>query len=256
MDTLAGIPGPLFVVIIGVYILAGLIKGTLGIGLPTAGISLTAQITDARTAIALVIIPMLLTNVWQVFRTRQYIHRAIRYWPLALTMIAGIVVFSWIAPQISIRWVTLLLGMTVLVFSAVSLVREVPALQPKFDKPAQLLSGLFAGAMGGITGVWAPPIIIYMSAIRIDKTTFVAVVGVLLMLGSLTLALSYSNVGLITKGQAWASAILVVPSIAGFSLGERIRDKLDEALFKRLVLLFFLLMGLNLIRKSLHITIF
>lgn len=256
MDTLSGLPGSVFIIVIGIYILAGIVKGTIGIGLPTAGISLTAQITDARTAIALVIMPMLLTNVWQVWRTRKHTHLAANYWPLALTMSIGIVAFSFLAPNISIRWITLLLGMTVLVFSIVSLLREIPELNPGFKNPAQIALGGIAGAMGGLTGVWAPPMIIYMSATRVDKTTFVAVVGVLLLLGSFLLALSYSSTGLITKGQAIASAILVVPAILGFSIGERIRDRLDESLFKRLVLWFFLLMGLNLIRKSLQIEIF
>jgi len=235
METLTGLPGTVLIAAVAIYILAGLVKGTIGIGLPTAGISLTAQITDARTAIALVIIPMLLTNVWQVWRSRTNIDRAIQYWPLAITMAVGIVAFSVVAPKISIGLVTLMLGVTVLVFSIVSLAREIPALPSKFETPAQL---------------------IYMSAARVDKTTFVAVVGVLLMLGSLTLAISYSSVGLITRGQAIASAMLVIPSIIGFSIGERIRERLDEALFKRLVLWFFLLMGLNLIRKSLQASLF
>ena len=256
METLTGLPGTVLIAAVAIYLLAGLVKGTIGIGLPTAGISLTAQITDARTAIALVIIPMLLTNVWQVWRSRTNIDRAIQYWPLAITMAVGIVAFSVVAPKISIGLVTLMLGVTVLVFSIVSLTREIPALPSKFETPAQLIAGVTAGAMGGITGVWAPPIVIYMSAARVDKTTFVAVVGVLLMLGSLTLAISYSSVGLITRGQAIASAMLVIPSIIGFSVGERIRERLDEALFKRLVLWFFLLMGLNLIRKSLQASLF
>ena len=256
MDTLTGVPSSVMIAAFGIYILAGLVKGTIGIGLPTAGISLTAQITDARTAIALVIMPMLLTNVWQIWRTRDHTHQVLKYWPLAIMMVAGILGFAFLAPHISIRWVTLMLGITILVFSATSLATVIPTLHSTWDTPAQLFTGIVSGAMGGITGVWAPPIIIYMSATRVDKTTFVAVVGVLLMLGSLMLALSYGAVGLITQGQAIASAILVIPSILGFSLGERIRNRLDEALFKRLVLWFFLLMGLNLIRKTLAITIF
>jgi len=256
MDTVTGLSGSVLFAVTGIYILAGLVKGTLGIGLPTAGISLTAQIADARTAIALVIMPMLITNIWQIWRTREHTHRALKFWPLALTMIISIVAFATLAPQISIRWVTLFLGLTVLVFSVVSLLRDIPALHQKFDTSAQLSSGLLAGVMGGITGVWAPPIVIYMSAVRVDKTTFVAVVGVLLMLGSLMLAITYSSVGLITQNQAIASALLVIPSIVGFSLGERIRNRLNEALFKRLVLWFFLLMGLNLVRKSLQIGAF
>jgi len=140
METLTGLPGTVLIAAVAIYLLAGLVKGTIGIGLPTAGISLTAQITDARTAIALVIIPMLLTNVWQVWRSRTNIDRAIQYWPLAITMAVGIVAFSVVAPKISIGLVTLMLGVTVLVFSIVSLVREIPALPTKFDTPTQLIA--------------------------------------------------------------------------------------------------------------------
>jgi len=250
MDALIGLPTSVLIGALFAYLIAGTVKGTLGIGLPTAGVSLTAQFTDARTAIALVILPMLLTNAWQVWRTREHAHRAIPYWPLALTMTISIAGFALIAPSITIQWITLLLGVTVVIFASVSLWRDVPALNPKYDKPAQLTAGFFSGVLGGLTGVWAPPIIIYMSSIRVDKTTFVGVVGVLLLIGSTVLAASYSSNGLLSSEHAIASLLLVIPAIVGFSFGERIRHKLNEERFKRLILLFFLVMGLNLVRKA------
>jgi len=250
MDTLLNFPISILIGALFAYLLAGLVKGTIGIGLPTAGISLTAQLTDARTAIALVILPMLVTNVWQVWRTRQYAKRTLQFWPLAASMVVSISVFSVAAPAVPAHWVTLFLGVTVLVFSLVSLWREVPSVSPTLDKPVQVIAGCLAGVMGGITGVWAPPMIIYMSAARVDKTTFVAVIGVLLMLGSAVLAVSYSSNGLFTSNHAIISLLLVVPSLIGFSIGERVRHRLNEDRFKRLVLLFFFIMGINLIRKA------
>jgi len=193
---------------------------------------------------------MLFTNLWQVWRTRSHSHRALAFWPLALTMTLGIVGFSLIAPSVSISGVTLILGITVLVFAAVSLWREIPQLSPRYDKPAQVTAGLTSGLMGGLTGVWAPPIIVYMSAMRVDKTTFVAVIGVLLSIGSAALAVSYQSNGLLTQEQAIASLLLIIPAVLGFSVGEKLRDSLDEERFRRWVLIFFLLMGANLIRKA------
>lgn len=250
MDTLTGLPTSVMLGALFVYVLAGLVKGTIGIGLPTAAISLTAQFTDPRTAISLVIMPMLLTNAWQVWRTREHTHRALQFLPLAVSMAITIAVFAFLAPAVSIGVVTFLLGLTIVLFALVSLARVIPELNAKFNLHAQLASGVSAGIVGGITGVWAPPIVIFMSAVRTDKTTFVAVAGVLLFLGSLVLGISYAAVGLVSPGQALASLLLVLPALVGFGIGERIRNRLDEAVFRRVVLWFFLLMGLNLIRKA------
>ncbi len=251
MEFLSGLSGAVILAAVCVYLFAGLIKGTIGIGLPTAGVSLTAQFTDVRTAIALVIMPMVLTNLWQVYRSRKYIHKALKFWPLALSMVIGISVFAFIAPNVPVKWATLLLGTTVLLFAVVSLTKDFPQLPQQHEHKVQIIAGSVAGFMGGITGVWAPPIVMYMSAVRTDKATFVAVVGVLLLMGSTVLCLIYGKVGLLTQGQAMASVLLVIPAIMGFALGEKIRHHIDEVLFKKLILLFFLLMGLNLIRRAL-----
>lgn len=251
MDALISLPTSVLFAAVVVYLLAGLVKGTIGIGLPTAAISLMAQFTDPRTAIALVIMPMLLTNAWQVWRTREHTHRIKQFLPLAASMSISIGVVSLVAPAVSIVLVTLLLGISVVLFAVVSLADAIPELKPRFNRQAQLAAGVSSGIIGGITGVWAPPIVIFMSAIRTDKTTFVAVAGGLLFMGSLVLGISYAAVGLITPTQALLSLLLVLPALAGFAIGEKIRDRLNEAAFRKVVLWFFLLMGLNLIRKAL-----
>jgi len=251
MESITGIPGAVLLTAVAVYVLAGLVKGTIGIGLPTAGVSLTAQFTDVRIAIALALMPMLLTNVWQVYRTRQDTHKIRRFWPLLVCMLLGIALFAFAAPSVPLHITTLILGATVLLFASVSLLSEIPQISQRYDKKLQIFAGFSAGFMGGITGVWAPPIVMYMSAVRVDKATFVAVVGVLLMTGSAVLCLAYGSVGLLTRGQAIASLILVIPAIIGFAIGEKLRGQIEEELFKKLVLLFFLVMGLNLIRRGL-----
>jgi len=104
--------------------------------------------------------------------------------------------------------------------------------------------------MGGIAGIWAPPIVAYLSARRVDKESFVRIVGVLLFVGSTVLALGYWRAGILTAPIATYGLLLVVPAMLGFTLGERLREKLSNAIFRKAVLWLFLLMGLNLIRKG------
>jgi len=79
---------------LSVYFAAGAVKGTIGIGFPTTAISLLAQFTDARTAIGLAIIPMVVTNAWQVYRSRRIYWVLSQFWVLWLTMILGIAAFK------------------------------------------------------------------------------------------------------------------------------------------------------------------
>jgi len=233
-----------------VYALAGFVKGTIGIGLPTAAISLMAMLGSTRDAIALVIVPMVLLNAWQIHRSGDTLATWRRFRTLALVMSAGIAVVALLAVRVPAAMITLSLGIVITLFAVTSLLRRIPALPARLDRPAQWTAGLSAGAMGGLAGVWAPPIVIYLSAIRLDKDDFVRASGLLLMLGSVVLAISYASNGLLDRHQALAGLLLVVPAMAGFALGERLRSLLGGEAFRRTVLLFFLAMGLNLIRRA------
>ncbi|MFK7853059.1 MAG: sulfite exporter TauE/SafE family protein [Granulosicoccus sp.] len=233
-----------------VYLIAGIIKGALGIGFPTVAISLMAQFTDARTAITLVVIPMMVTNAWQVFRSRQVRWVFQRFWLLLLVMLLFIGIFSLMAADIPEKNVTLFLGVIVTLYAASSLYRPVIAISEQRDKPAQIVTGVLAGIMGGIVSVWAPPVLIYLSARRLKKEQFVSTVGVLLFLGSCVLFGGYWKAGLLGASILSLSVLLVLPSLLGFRMGEIVRGRLSDHRFERLLLWFFLLVGINLIRRA------
>lgn len=241
----------LLVLALLVYLLAGTVKGTLGIGLPTTAVSLMAQFGDARTAIALAVIPMLVSNGWQVYRTGRVADTVRRFWPLGGSMMLMIGVSSQFAAGIDGDTLSLLLGATIVLFALLSLWRQPPPLAIRFDRPAQLLTGSVAGIMGGIAGIWAPPLIAYLSARRLEPDEFVRVIGLLLALGCVVLAAGYWRAGIITAAIAGPSLLLVVPAVTGFAIGERLRRRLSGHRFRQLVLMFFLVMGLNLMRRAL-----
>jgi len=161
-----------------IYFLAGVVKGTLGIGFPTAAIAMFSLFVDARSAVAYVVIPMCVTNIWQIYRS---------------------------------------------------------------------------GIMGGLAGVWAPMIITYLYARRVSPAEFVQAVGVFLLLGSLVLLVGLSHTGVINTGNAPFSAFLVLPALLGFSIGEQLRAGLDRETFEKIILVFFLVIGLNLFRRAVFV---
>lgn len=243
-------PVLLMLVALFVYFLAGVIKGTLGIGFPTAAVSLLAQVTDARTAITVVVMPMLFTNIWQVIRAKTFLSVIRQMWLMVSMMLTFIVLFSQLSSIVPVELLAAVLGGIVAIYALHSLFARPLLLDPAFDMPAQLVTGISAGIMGGMVSVWAPPMLIYLQTKRLPKDQFVATVGVLLMLGSFVLLFSYLDSGVLTYGLFLCSTLLIAPSLAGFTVGELIRKHLSANRFERLLLWFFFVMGLNLIRRA------
>ncbi|MEZ5729335.1 MAG: sulfite exporter TauE/SafE family protein [Burkholderiaceae bacterium] len=236
---------------IGAFLFAGTIKGVIGIGLPTASISLMAQVADPRVAIALLMVPMFVANTWQILRAGRLAHSIAVLWPFALAMCLFMGIGAQFAAGIDRRQMMLVTGCVILLFVATSFVRETPPIPSRLDRVAQLVLGAVAGLLGGLTAIWSPPMVIYLLARRVSKDDFIAFTGLLIFVGSFPLYLGYWHAGLLQQTLASASVLMVLPTLAGFALGESLRTRLGSAGFRRAVIIVFGLMGLNLVRRAL-----
>lgn len=234
----------------GAFIIAGTVKGLSGVGLPTTAIALMTLLVDPRTAIAIVLFPMIVTNSWQVWRMGDIRAAMWRYrWFAGLLMI-GVWITTQFAAQASDRLIFGVTGGVIIVFVAVNLRLKLPPLPDRLDTAAQLGFGAIAGVLGGLTAIWAPPLAIYLAARNTEKDEFVRGTGLLIFLGSVPLFLGYLSENLLTLHLATFSAIMILPALAGFTMGERLRRKLDQNQFRRILLYVFLVLGLNLIRRA------
>ncbi|MFP7571614.1 sulfite exporter TauE/SafE family protein [Marivita sp. S2033] len=234
-----------------VLLLAGTIKGLVGIGLPAASISLLTLVMEPRLAIALVLGPMVVSNGWQVWQMGE-IGRALReYWLFALVLAGTIFATVIWAADVSDRVIFLATGLSIVLFSLVNLRFEVPAISPRFDALAQGVFGAISGVLGGLSGIWGAPLVIYLTARRVLKDEFVRVTGFLIFLGSLPLVAGYIREGLLTPELAGVSAFLVLPTLIGFTLGARVRRRMTNEGFRKVLLYVFLVLGLNLLRRGL-----
>lgn len=232
------------------FLVAGTVKGTVGLGLPTTAIGLMTLVVAPRTAIVMTLLPMLLANAWQVFRMGGILATARRFGVFGVTLMLGVGVTTLLAAQASDRLIYGMLGGVIVLFATVNLAVTVPPLPARFDRPAQVVFGILAGIMGGITAVWAPPMAIYLTAMQVPKDDFVRATGLLIFLGCLPLVWGYWVTGQMTGPLMGLSALMMVPTLLGFSLGERLRRGMDQARFRKVFLWIFLILGLNLIRRA------
>lgn len=234
----------------GVFLLAGLVKGVVGIGLPTAAMGLLSQVIDPRVAIALVTMPMLISNIWQVWREGGIAETVRRFAPFAAPLMLVLYITTFVTAGVSQSALLTVLGLTVVAFAVMSLAWTPPAMPPRWDTPAQVGAGTLAGMLGGMTGIWSPPMLVYFLSAGIERDTFVRASGVLLTLGCVPMIAGFAQSGILTSDLAAKSAVLVVPTLLGFTVGEAIRRRMDVRRFRTVVLWVFLVMGLNILRKG------
>ncbi len=240
----------LVVIALFAFLFAGIIKGTIGVGLPTITISILAQFVDPRVAIALLLFPALITNTWQIYRGGRVAESLRNLWPFGLMLIISIYISSFFAPLVPVNMLVAGIGVMVVLWTASSLVKAPPAIPERLDKPIQFGAGLIAGIIGGLTAIWSPPMVMYLHSRRLDKDDFVAYTGFLILCGTVPLALGYLTNGLLTRELAIGSALMIIPTLAGFSLGEKMRSRMNAKQFQKMVLVVFCIMGLNLIRRA------
>ncbi|MEM7176643.1 MAG: sulfite exporter TauE/SafE family protein [Pseudomonadota bacterium] len=234
-----------------IFLIAGTIKGTVGIGLPTAAIGLMSQLIDPRAAIALVIVPSLISNAWQIFRAGDFLGAVRRYWRFLVCLVALILVVSLtITSQVETSTLVLALGLVIVGFSVMSLAWRPPALHPRHDGAGQVVAGTLAGTLGGLTAIWAPPMVVYLTARETEKDEFVRATGVMIFVGTLPLLTGFLSTGMMQVSDILVGVLVTIPALLGFQIGERLRRILDTGRFRVAVLVVFLLLGLNLIRRS------
>lgn len=229
---------------------AGLVKGTIGFGLPLVAVSLLASSIAVEPALAYVTLPILATNLTQSLDGGLFRPLLKRFWPVIVCLGLGIGIGAWIAAGIDRRTLFALLGLVVMGYVGLELSHWRPVLTPRREGPVGALFGLVAGIIGGITTAYGVLLAIYLNALHLPRETFIAAVGVIWFSGSLFLLASFGAVEIMTGPRLMVSALAVAPALAGLWLGRKIRHKVDEMLFRRLVLLAITVAGLNLLRRG------
>lgn len=232
-------------------LIAGTIKGLAGIGLPTAAVSIMTLALAPRTAIALLLLPMLAANAWQVYRAGDALRALRQYAPFAFMLALFVLITILLSAQAPDRFVFAVLGVSIVSFCAINLTFQIPALPERYDTAAQVIAGILSGLLGGLSGIWAAPLGAYLTARQTPKEEFLRATGLLIFIGSLPLCFGYLQQGFMTPKLALISALLILPTLLGFSVGERLRRDLLSEKFRFVFLVVFLVMGLNLLRRGL-----
>ena len=235
-----------------VAVVAGLVKGMVGFALPMIFISGLSLVMPPETALGALIIPTFFANGLQALRhgLAPALEIAKQFRMLLISAGICLVVSAQFVLSLSPQALFLFLGFPVTVFTFWQLIK-INVFQTKRSPEKDILVGAFAGLIGGVSGIWGPPTVMYLTAVATAKTEQIRVQGVLYGFGSVALIAAHLGSGVLHSQTLTLSTLLVAPALFGFWLGYRLQGRINQAEFRRLTLFVLLFAGLNLLRRGL-----
>lgn len=213
------------------FVLAGAAKGLVGLGLPTVVVGLLGQVMAPAEAAALMVVPSLLTNLWQTAAGPALGHLLARLWPFLVAIVAGTAGVGAMLPEAAGPWAGRALGAALLAYAAFGLWGPRLRIGAKADAAVGPLAGLAAGAVTAATGVAVMPTVPYLQALGLEKDDLVQALGLAFTVSTVTLGGVLLG-GALDGPTAAVSAGAVVPAVAGMMLGQRLRRRVDGVRFR------------------------
>lgn len=253
MDTFFSLLSPqLWLIAITIAMAGGVVKGVVGFAMPMVVISGLSSFMEPELALAGLILPTLVANGTQALRQglAPAWASARRFW-VYLT-VGGLVLIAsaQLVRVLPIGVMLGIIGVPVMMFAVLQLVGLRFALERQ-RKDVEAAIGAFAGFLGGISGIWGPPTVLYLTALDTEKNEQMRVQGVIYGLGAVALVGAHVGSGVLRAETLPLSLALIAPALLGQWLGGRVLDRIDQAAFKKATLFILLIVGLNLIRRAL-----
>ncbi|HUF86514.1 MAG TPA: sulfite exporter TauE/SafE family protein [Thermohalobaculum sp.] len=238
-----------------VMALGGFVKGAVGFALPAVGIAGLGTFMPAHDTVGIMVLPTFASNMWQALRQglgpAGQTFRA--FWKLNLLLALTIGLAAQLVPSIPGAALFIFLGGVVSFTAMLQLAGWRPR-APAAARPRaalEVLCGVLAGILGGISGVWGPVVVFYLMALDIARTTQQRTMGLSFMIGSLVLIPAHGLSGILNAHTLPLGLVLCLPMALGMALGLMCQDRMNPVVFRRATLAVLCLAGLNLLRRGL-----
>ena len=252
---MAGLSAPAFWAAMAIALFAGFVKGAVGFAMPMIMIGAFSSFLPPEVALAGLIVPTLITNLSQAFRQGMgpALGTVQTYWRILVATIIFIVISAAFVHVIPQKLFLLLLGLPIAIFALLQLAGRNLALKLEHRTRAEWILGAIGGLYGGVSGIWGPPLLVYLLSIKADKRETVRVQGVVFLIGAFVLLLAHIHSGVLNPATGAFSVALAVPAQIGQVAGSLIQDRLDQSKFRRWTQLLLVLTGLNLARQAISL---
>jgi uncharacterized membrane protein YfcA len=225
------------------------IKGMSGIGLPLVAIPLMAGFIGVERAVALMIVPTLLTNVWQIWVNRAYATMFPNMGIVVVVSIFGVSAGSSILASVPERWLFVMMAAWLGLYLISVVLRFEPNLEGWHGRWPSFVVVFFGGLVQGATGAAGSVLAPYVHALGLRKQAYVFAISVLFGLFGLVQLVTLTAHGILTMDRVHEGLVACIPVAVVMPLAMRLGGRFSVRAFELLLLAVFVLMEARLIYK-------
>ncbi len=239
----------LLLIVFAVF-LGGIVKGSVGIGMSMFSVPIIAFILPPTKAMMLLCLPVIFTNFLQMNIKKGV--GSFRFLPMFLALFLGLLIGGKLILNLSLNFISISIAILIIIFTSLNFFRiSLKNIKKSNEKILSVIIGFFSGILGGLTTFYAPPIITFLISINLDKEFFIRTTATMYFFASIPLYSSMLYHGLGNYYDLIMSLVLVVPAIIGQFFGSKIRKKLSNEIFQKLILIILIIIGFSLLFKNL-----
>lgn len=240
-----------YALLVVVFMLAGVVKGVTGMGLPTVAMGLLGSALSPVAAASMLFVPTLVTNLWQIFAGPSLGRVLRRLWPMLLAVVAATLAAAALLVRADARWSGVALGAALVAYALYSLLAPALRVPPRMERWLSPLVGALSGVVTGATGVFVMPAVPYLQSLGLDRDELVQALGLSFTVSTISLTTGLLLHGAFGIPQLGLSALAIVPALAGMWLGQAIRGRISARAFRFCFLGLLLALGVELVARPL-----
>ena len=251
-DQVADMTDPLLLLLIALtFVLAGFVKGVVGLGMPTVAMGLLGLAMAPAQAAALLVVPSLVTNLWQLFAGPRFGGLLRRLWPMMLAIGIGTWAGAGLLAGDGSGWAATALGVALVLYALVGLAGPRLPVPRRAEPWLSPLIGAATGLVTAATGVFVIPAVPYLQALGLEKEDLIQALGLSFTVSTIALAAGLAGHGAFPLATAGVSLLALAPALAGMAAGQWLRLRVRPELFRRWFFLGLLALGLDLALRPL-----
>ena len=235
----------------GAFLLAGFVKGVIGLGLPTVSIGLLGLLMSPAQAAAILVVPSFITKVWQAAAGGGLLVLSRRLWPMLAGICAGTLAGVVLLPHDDSGQATVWLGLALAVYAALGLVNVNLKVPRHAEIWLGLLMGTATGAITVATGIFVMPGTPYIQSLQFERDKLVQALGLSFTVSTVTLAMALAYAGQVGTSLAGSSAVALGAALVGMALGQLVRGRVRAETFRLWFFIGLVLLGAHLVLRGL-----
>lgn len=224
-----------FTVLAAAFLVGGIVKGTIGFGLPLVTIALMANVVPPKEAIGISVLPTLASNLLLLLEARQ--PRAVirRHATVLALLPVGVAAGALLVRAVDGQTLLTGLGVVVIGFVLLDVSKLKLTIPASYERLSGAIAGFIGGFSGGLSGVFAPPLVLHLLGVGLDRTAYIGAIGILWTTASALMTIAFGAVALLTPPLAFVAVLLIVPMAAGMGIGRMVRLRLNAVWFRRAI---------------------